>query len=89
MTTFLTFNLQINRRNHLSQMFCPNDSLSVRYLFQPSIESLTLSAVRPISMRGSIDISTPARATGRLSVDNTSIDANVAPPPTPQRQMNL
>ena len=34
-------------------------------------------------MRGSIDISTPARATGRLSVDNTSIDANVAPPPTP------
>ena len=47
------------------------------------IESFTFNAVRPISIKGSIEISTPASATGKFNVDNTKIDANVAPPPTP------
>ena len=36
-----------------------------------------------MSIRGSIEIKTPANATGKFSVDKTNIDANVAPPPTP------
>ena len=48
-----------------------------------SIESLTFNAVRPISINGSTEIKTPASATGKFNVDNTIMDANVAPPPTP------
>src|SRR5690606_6199708 len=47
------------------------------------IDPLTLIAVRPMSISGSTEISRPARATGRLSVDSTISAANVAPPPTP------
>ena len=52
-----------------------------------NIESLTLRAVRPISIIGSIEISTPASATGRFKVDNTRIDAKVAPPPTTPNEL--
>ena len=47
------------------------------------IEPLTFVAVRPMSMSGSTEISSPARATGRLSADSTTSAANVAPPPRP------
>lgn len=47
------------------------------------IESFTFNAVRPISMSGSIEMSTPASATGKFNVDSTKMEANVAPPPTP------
>ena len=53
-----------------------------------NIESLTFRAVRPISIIGSIEINTPANATGKFKVDNTRIEAKVAPPPTPATQMN-
>ena len=47
------------------------------------IEPLTFNAVRPISINGSTEIKTPAKASGKSSADNTRIAANVAPPPTP------
>src|SRR5699024_2536443 len=47
------------------------------------IEPLTFTAVLPMSINGSTEISNPANATGRFNADNTRIAANVAPPPTP------
>lgn len=43
----------------------------------------TLSAVRPISMSGSMEMSKPINSSGKPNVDSTTIAANVAPPPTP------
>lgn len=48
-----------------------------------NIESLTFNAVLPISINGSTEINTPAKAIGKFNVESTSIAANVAPPPTP------
>ena len=47
------------------------------------MEPLTLRAVRPMSISGSIEISRPASATGRFIADSTISAAKVAPPPTP------
>ena len=38
-------------------------------------------------MSGSIEMSTPASATGKFNVDSTKMEANVAPPPTPNELM--
>jgi hypothetical protein len=57
---------------------------STRLARVPAVmEPLTLSAVRPMSISGSIEISRPASATGRFSADSTIRAAKVAPPPTP------
>ena len=47
------------------------------------IEPLTFTAVRPMSISGSTEISRPASATGRFNVERTTSAAKVAPPPTP------
>ena len=47
------------------------------------IAPFTFSAVRPISINGSIEINKPTNSNGRFKVDNTTIAAKVAPPPTP------
>ena len=47
------------------------------------MEPLTFTAVRPMSISGSTEISSPANATGKFSVESTTSAANVAPPPTP------
>lgn len=61
-----------------------SNSPSVRLVTSPdTIDPLTLSAVRPISISGSTDINTPAKATGKFIVERTIKEANVAPPPTP------
>ncbi|MMZ66422.1 hypothetical protein D1872_289200 [compost metagenome] len=53
------------------------------------IESFTFSAVRPISISGSTEMSRPASATGRFIVDSTIREAKVAPPPTPATPKEL
>lgn len=50
-------------------------------------EPLTFNAVRPMSIKGSIEINRPASATGRFMADSTISAANVAPPPTPATPM--
>lgn len=61
-----------------------SNSPSVRLVTNPeTMDPLTFSAVRPISISGSIEINTPAKATGRFIVDRTIKEAKVAPPPTP------
>ena len=48
-----------------------------------TMESLTLRAVRPMSMSGSTDARTATTSIGSPIVPNTMSEANVAPPPTP------
>ncbi len=45
-----------------------------------AIGPLTLSAVRPMSINGSIEIGKPTSATGKSIADSTIKAANVAPP---------
>ena len=47
------------------------------------MEPLTFNAVRPISIKASTEINTPASAIGKSIADKTMMAANVAPPPTP------
>ena len=47
------------------------------------MESLTLSAVRPMSINGSTDAMRPTISIGSPMVPSTIRLANVAPPPTP------
>ena len=61
-----------------------SSSPDMRAVVTPAVmEPLTFTAVRPMSISGSTDISSPASAIGKLSADSTRIAANVAPPPTP------
>ena len=65
-----------------------NTAMSVsprmRLVSVPAVmEPLTLSAVRPMSMSGSIEIKRPTSATGKSIAESTMSAANVAPPPTP------
>ena len=53
------------------------------------MESLTLSAVRPMSMSGSTEARMPTISIGKPSVPSTMSDANVAPPPTPAMPKEL
>ncbi len=48
-----------------------------------TMESLTLSAVRPMSMSGSTEAIRPTISMGRPMVPSTMRLAKVAPPPTP------
>src|SRR5699024_11458223 len=47
------------------------------------IEPLTFTAVLPMAINGSTEISNPANATGKFNADNTRIATNVGPLPTP------
>lgn len=50
---------------------------------------LTLTAVRPISISGSIEINKPASPIGKFIAERTKMAAKVAPPPTPATPKEL
>ena len=54
-----------------------------------SIESLTFSAVLPMSIKGSTEIRSPASPTGKPKDESTISAANVAHPPTPATPKEL
>ncbi|MNG11797.1 hypothetical protein D3C84_953650 [compost metagenome] len=64
--------------------------LSIWLVIAPAvIEPFTFSAVRPMSISGSTEISNATSSTGKPMAGNTISAAKVAPPPTPATPAEL